>query len=204
MSSRKPMSSIRSASSSTTTLSASSFSVPRAKWLELIEKERGISPKQYADDILWPMLSLRALARGAGEPTEAELRAAFEKQYGPAVKARIIVSHTRAEAESLRTRALAPSITSVVKVRHLVVAGTSNWGAWGVVAELSRLAGRPLLHSAEDERRMVEACVAAGAVDGITRQRAATVDGLPLAAHVGMLELLRLFIPPGPTGGPTP
>jgi hypothetical protein len=107
-------------------------------------------------------------------------------------------------ARILRTRALAPAITSVVKVRHLVVAGTSNWGAWGVAAELSRLAGRPLLHSAAEERRMVEACVAAGAVDGITRQRDATVDGLPLAAHVGMLALLRLFIPSGPTGGPTP
>src|SRR5215813_4156427 len=39
----------------------------------------------------------------------------------------------------LRTRAVSPAITSVIKVRHLVVAGTSNWGAWGVVAELSRL-----------------------------------------------------------------
>jgi hypothetical protein len=102
----------------------------------------------------------------------------------------------------LRTRALPHAITSVVKVRHLVVAGTSNWGAWGVVAELSRLARRPLLHSADEERRMVEACVAAGAVDGISRRREATVDGLPLAAHIGMLELLRLFASPTLTGGP--
>jgi hypothetical protein len=106
-------------------------------------------------------------------------------------------------ARILRTRVLPPAITSVVKVRHLVVAGTSNWGAWGVVAELSRLARRPLLHSAEEERRMVEACVAAGAVDGITRRPEPTVDGLPLAAHVGMLELLRLFAAPTHTGGPT-
>jgi hypothetical protein len=101
----------------------------------------------------------------------------------------------------LRTRAVSPSITSVVKVRHLIVAGTSNWGAWGVVAELSRLTGRPLLHSAEEERRMVEACVAAGAVDGLSRQPEATVDGLPLAAHIGMLELLKLFAAPSPMGG---
>jgi hypothetical protein len=99
-------------------------------------------------------------------------------------------------ARILRTAALPREITSVVKVKHLVVAGTSNWGAWGVVAELSRLTGRALLHSADEERRMVEACVAAGAVDGLSRQRAATVDGLPLDAHVGMLELLRLFAAP--------
>jgi len=106
-------------------------------------------------------------------------------------------------ARIARTGALPRSIASVVRVKHLVVAGTSNWGAWGVVAELSRLAGRPLLHSADEERRMVEACVAAGAVDGISRRREATVDGLPLAAHVGMLELLRLFAAPPRTGGST-
>ncbi len=104
-------------------------------------------------------------------------------------------------ARICRAGPLQRSITSVVKVKHLVVAGTSNWGAWGVIAELSRLAGRPLLHSADEERRMVEACVAAGAVDGVSRRREATVDGLPLAAHVGMLELLRLFAAPMLTGG---
>ena len=97
--------------------------------------------------------------------------------------------HTRITRGSVLARAIA----SVVKVDHLVVAGTSNWGAYGIVAELSRLAGRDLLHSADEERRMVHACVEAGAVDGITRRREPTVDGLPLDAHVGMLELLRLF-----------
>jgi len=96
-------------------------------------------------------------------------------------------------ARIVRGSPLGRTTASVVKVDHLVVAGTSNWGAYGVIAELSRLAGRDLLHSADDERRMVEACVAAGAVDGITRRRAPTVDGLPLDAHVGMLELLRLI-----------
>jgi hypothetical protein len=102
-----------------------------------------------------------------------------------------------------RSKALPRSITSVVKVKHLVVAGTSNWGAWGVVAELSSLTGRELLHTAEEERKMVEACVAAGAVDGLTRRREPTVDGLPLSAHVGMLTLLKLFTAPKLTGGST-
>jgi hypothetical protein len=95
----------------------------------------------------------------------------------------------------------ARAIASVVRVKHLVVAGTSNWGAYAVVAGLSALAGRALLHSADEERAMVRACVAAGAVDGITRRREATVDGLPLEAHVGMLELLTLFAQPRTTGG---
>ena len=102
-----------------------------------------------------------------------------------------------------RAGALARRIASVVKVRHLVVAGTSNWGAYGIVAELSALAGRPLLHSADEERKMVQACVDAGAVDGLTRRAEPTVDGLPLEAHVGMLELLRLFAVPKPAARST-
>jgi len=103
-----------------------------------------------------------------------------------------------------RAGALARTIASVVKVDHLVVAGTSNWGAYGIVAELSALTGRPLLHSADEERKMVQACVDAGAVDGLTRRPEPTVDGLPLEAHVGMLELLRLVSAAPATASKTP
>jgi hypothetical protein len=90
-------------------------------------------------------------------------------------------------------------IASVVRVRHLVIAGTSNWGAYGVVAALSRLAGRPLLHGADDERRLIEACVDAGAVDGISRRRELTVDGMPLDVHTGFVALLARVAPGPPT-----
>ncbi len=110
---------------------AKRFSVPRDKWLELIEKERNISPKQYADDILWPMLALRALAQGACEPTDAEVREAFEKQFGPAVKARVIASRTRAEAESLRARALAaPEEFGGLARQHSVDVGSASANGW--------------------------------------------------------------------------
>ena len=82
-------------------------------------------------------------------------------------------------------------IASIVRVDHLVVAGVSNWGGYGVAAALSRLTGRDLLHSPELERRLIEACVAAGAADGVTRRREPTVDGLPLATHAAVVELLR-------------
>lgn len=99
----------------------------------------------------------------------------------------------KVRARVLRAGGRMAAIASVVTVDHLVVAGTSNWGAYGIVAELSRLAGRDLLHTAEEEIGMVHACAKTGAVDGITRRHEPTVDGLPLPAHVGMLELLRLF-----------
>jgi hypothetical protein len=93
-------------------------------------------------------------------------------------------------ARLAREGALMARIASVVRVDHLVVAGTSNWGAYGIVAALERLTGRALLHTADDERRLVTACVAAGAVDGILRHREPTVDGLPLAIHAAVVELL--------------
>jgi len=106
-------------------------------------------------------------------------------------------------ARVARAGGLFPRIASVVKVKHLVVAGVSNWGAYGIVAELGRLAGRPLLHTAEEEQALVQACVDAGAVDGLTHRREPTVDGLPLPVHIGMLELLRVLESPRHPGGPS-
>jgi hypothetical protein len=94
-----------------------------------------------------------------------------------------------------REGALMARIASVVTVDHLVVAGTSNWGAYGIAAALARLTGRPLLHTADLERQMLEACVKAGAVDGITRRAEPTVDGLPLATHQAVVELLQRAAP---------
>lgn len=90
---------------------------------------------------------------------------------------------------------LMASIASVVRVDHLVVAGTSNWGAYGIVAALERLARRHLLHTAEVERRLLQACVDAGAVDGIVRWRRPTVDGLDADVHAGIVTLLGLAAP---------
>jgi hypothetical protein len=86
--------------------------------------------------------------------------------------------------------ALAKRIASIVRVDHLVVAGVSNWGAYGIAAHLGRLAGRPLLHTSDDERRLVTACVTAGACDGVTRRREPTVDGLSLDVHAALVALL--------------
>jgi len=101
-------------------------------------------------------------------------------------------------ARLARDGALMARLASSVRVDHLVVAGTSNWGAYGIVAALSRLAGKMLLHSPAQERKLIEACVDAGAVDGITRRAEPTVDALPLDAHAGFVALLgRAALVPG-------
>ncbi|HUF92633.1 MAG TPA: DUF4392 domain-containing protein [Candidatus Limnocylindria bacterium] len=95
-----------------------------------------------------------------------------------------------ARARIVRQGSLMARIAATVKVNHLVVAGVSNWGAYGIVAQLARLAGTPLVHSPELERRMIHACVEAGGHDGLTRRREPTVDGLPMDTHAAMVELL--------------
>jgi hypothetical protein len=107
-------------------------------------------------------------------------------------------------ARLVRESPLMAKIASVVRVDHLVVAGTSNWGAYGIVAGLSRLSGQPLLHTPEVERRLIEACVAAGAVDGLRRWPKPTVDGLDLDVHAAVVELLRLAAPDPASDGPRP
>ena len=85
-------------------------------------------------------------------------------------------------------------IASVVRTDHLIVAGTSNWGAWGVVAHMALATGRALLHTPEEEARLTRAMVRAGAVDGLTGAARHSVDDLPLGLHQALLETLRGLI----------
>lgn len=121
---------------------AKRFSVPRDKWISLIEQERGISPQQYSEDIVWPMLALRKLAHAGIEPTPEELQKAFENQFGEAVKARIIVARSQKEAEQLRMQALAaPDDFGGLARQHSVDVGSASANGW--VQPIRRHAGDP-------------------------------------------------------------
>jgi len=75
-------------------------------------------------------------------------------------------------------------------VDALVVAGVSNWGAYGVVAALSLTAGRELLHTGPTERELLAAAVEAGCIDGVTGEATPSVDGIPGAIHADVVDLL--------------
>jgi hypothetical protein len=92
----------------------------------------------------------------------------------------------------MREGRLMARIASVVRADHLVVAGVSNWGAYGIVAQLGRLTGQRLLHTPVEERAMIDACVKAGAVDGLTKRPEPTVDALDAETHASMVALLGL------------
>ncbi len=86
---------------------ATRFGLPIDQWLKMLKEERGISPAQYANDIIWPTLALRKLAGDRLAITEEELQAEYETLYGPAVKARLIVCGSLAKAQQVRAQAVA-------------------------------------------------------------------------------------------------
>ena len=76
-----------------------------------------------------------------------------------------------------------------------VVANISNWGAYGVAACLAAMLGNDaIFHDGAEERRLIDACVAAGAIDPVGGQRRAWVDGTDATANAAMVELLRSVV----------
>ena len=77
-----------------------------------------------------------------------------------------------------------------------MIASVSNWGGYGLVAALSRQAGRNLLPSIADEREMVRRSVALGAVDSFSGDRIDRVDGFSLEENSRTLERLHELLSP--------
>ena len=65
--------------------------IGRDAWLKTLDKERGISPMQYAKDIIYPALALRKLAAPRVQVTQKDLQDAFEARYGDKLRCRIIM-----------------------------------------------------------------------------------------------------------------
>jgi len=88
-------------------------------------------------------------------------------------------------------------IACVTPCDHLVVAGVSNWGAYGLMAGLALArpewsATMARFLTAERDLSVTRAIVAeAGAVDGVTARREATVDGFGPEVHGAVIDGLR-------------
>ena len=72
-----------------------------------------------------------------------------------------------------------------------LIAGVSNWWGWGIAAICSLISGKDLLPSPEMEQKVLRAVIASGGADGCTGKGEETVDGLPAALHISLLEELR-------------
>ncbi|MFP6648483.1 MAG: peptidylprolyl isomerase, partial [Pirellulaceae bacterium] len=84
---------------------AAKFGLSRDLFLRTIRDDRQMPIHEYRQEI-WGRLALKQLAVKQIQVTEEDLDRAFETEYGPRVRIRMIVSLTRERAEQLRTLAL--------------------------------------------------------------------------------------------------
>ncbi len=83
-------------------------------------------------------------------------------------------------------------LCSEIATDILFPVGVSNWGCYAVTAALAIMTGNEdLIHTPDLERRLLEASPQIGLVDGTSGRLEPTADGLPLAVHTGLVELLR-------------
>jgi parvulin-like peptidyl-prolyl isomerase len=84
---------------------AERFGLTADRWLSVLQSERNVDPVQYRRDIIWPTLALRRLASTQVTVTDVEFRQAFESEYGPKIRARVIAVSSREKADRLRQMA---------------------------------------------------------------------------------------------------
>lgn len=86
-------------------------------------------------------------------------------------------------------------IACVVKTDIVFPAAISNWGAYAISAMLAFALQKPdILQDADTERRMMEACITAGACDGPTGKPVMLIDGVSHEANEGMISLLHSIV----------
>ena len=82
-----------------------------------------------------------------------------------------------------------------VKTDVTFPAAISNWGAYAIVAMLGLLLNKPgILQDEDTERRMIEASIMAGAVDGVLGQAIVSVDGINGKTQEAFITMLHTII----------
>ena len=82
----------------------------------------------------------------------------------------------------------------ITKVNELIVASTSNWGGYGLIAALSEKKNINLLPSIQREVEILDGFVEAGAVDGVSQKRISNVDGFSKEQNSAILQRLHDYL----------
>jgi parvulin-like peptidyl-prolyl isomerase len=123
---------------------ATKFGLSAANWISLLENERDVDPGQYRRDIVWPTLALRRLASAQTVVTQEEFQRAFDSEYGPKVKALMIVVSSREKAEWLaKTLQSKPDDFAQLAKEHSEDPTTAS--AYGVIPPIRMHLGDPNL-----------------------------------------------------------
>ncbi len=110
------------------------FGIGREAWLRTLDKERGISPVQYARDIIYPALALRKLSTGRVSVTPKDIQDAFESQYSDRLRCRMIMVDKLAKAQDIWER-LKKNPAGFEKIAQEESMDTSSRSLGGQLAE---------------------------------------------------------------------
>jgi parvulin-like peptidyl-prolyl isomerase len=125
---------------------ARKFSLPKEQYLKLLEKERQVRPAQYRE-MIWLTLALRKLAAEQLNVSRDEIDRAFESQFGPAVKARLIAIKDPQKAKKIHALAVAkPEQFGALARQHSD--DTSSASVNGLIQPIRRHLGDPALEQA--------------------------------------------------------
>ncbi len=123
---------------------AARFKITREQLLDHVLRERGVNVHQYKHDILWPMLALRKVAAEQLEVSDEQLQNAYESQFGPAVKCRLIVAPNRQLAEQLHRQITAnPNDFARLAMQNSVDVNSASIG--GLIQPIRRHVGDPAI-----------------------------------------------------------
>lgn len=126
---------------------AKRFQLGREQWFEMLERERGISPEEYARDIVWPTLALRKLAAETVQPTPEEIEKAYQSQFGEMVSARLIAVNNEDLARQLQAQLVAnPDNFARVAIEHSIDVNSASVG--GLIQPIRRHVGDPAIERA--------------------------------------------------------
>ena len=119
---------------------AKRFKLGREQWFEMLENERGISPDEYARDIVWPTLALRKLAAEKVQPTRGEIDQAFDRDFGEMVGARLIAVNNAELANKLHAQLTAnPDDFARAAIEHSIDVNSASVG--GLIQPIRRHVG---------------------------------------------------------------
>ncbi|MGD9722303.1 MAG: peptidylprolyl isomerase [Pirellulales bacterium] len=123
---------------------ARKFAMGKDQWLKMLKQERGITPVRYAKDIIWPTLALRELAKAQLTVSKEELDEAFEGEFGPAVKVRLIAMDSATEVRRVHAEAVAkPEEFPALAKRHSQDSNSAS--AYGLIQPIRLHSGDPNL-----------------------------------------------------------
>ena len=80
---------------------AKKFGLSVDRWLDLLQNERDIPIQKYREEIIWPALALRQMATKQIQVSPEELSKAYESEFGPKVKVRVIAVTNLEKAQQL-------------------------------------------------------------------------------------------------------